>query len=231
MKRREFLLVSAGGGTAIAASGTAAGQERYDEQLARSSRVQPPTLQQEDTNNDDDEDANDDDEVDNDEPEEVVVELGNYFYRVAETGQDLDRDEPLGIEPGTTVRFVWITDNHDIAIDAKPDESDWDGETLHDTGHEHEWTFDVEGTYEFHCTPHIDLGMIGTIIVEEGITDVPDEPLPPGEQPIDPDEIGVPLQKHFIGIATFFAIFVTLVFAFYVLKYGETPHSGYPNKK
>ncbi len=230
MKRREFLLVSAGAGTAVAASGQAAGQERLDEQLALSAPGPSTTLQQEDNDNDDE--ANDTDETDDESPETVVVELGDYFYRVEDTGQDLDRDEPLGIEPGTIVRFVWITDNHDIVIDSQPEESEWEGVTpTMDTGFEHEWTFDVEGEYEFHCSPHIGLGMIGTIIVEEGITDRPDEPLPPELQPIDPDTIGVPLQKHFIGIATFFAIFLTLIFAFYVLKYGETPHSGYPKQK
>ena len=229
MKRREFLLVSAGAGTAVAASGQAAGQEQSSVAMSPDGTVQSSSLYQED--NDDEEDDETNDENDVAEPEEVVVELGDFYYQVADTGQNL-YDEPLEIEPGTRVHFIWITDNHDITIDAQPDESEWEGVVpTEDTGFEHEWTFDVEGTYEFHCSPHIGLNMIGTIIVEEGITEVPDEPLPPGQQPIDPDEIGVPLQKHFIGIATFFAIFVTLVFTFYVLKYGETPHSGYPGDK
>lgn len=228
MKRREFLLVSAGAGTAAAASGQAAAQEYSAEEMSRELQSSDGMLLQQEENDAED---NNNDVVEDTEPEEVLLELGDYYYQVADTGQNL-ADTPLEIEPGTLVRFVWITDNHDIVIDEQPEESDWEGITpTRDTGFEHEHTFDAEGTYEFHCTPHIALGMIGTIIVEEGITDVPDQPLPPWEQPIDPATIGVPLQKHFIGIATFFAIAVTLVFAFYVLKYGETPHSGYPNKR
>ena len=32
-------------------------------------------------------------------------------------------------------------------------------------------------------------------------------------------------------MATFAAIFVTFVFTFYVLKYGESANTSYPNKK
>ena len=48
---------------------------------------------------------------------------------------------------------------------------------------------------------------------------------------VDPHELGVPFQAHFVGIATLLAIFVSLVFSFYVLKYGESPHSSSPNRK
>ncbi len=215
MKRREFLLVSAGAGGAVAASGQAAGREQSAGEPLRAVDGLPGTLQQEDG-----------DETNGDGQDEVVeVELGNYYY---EPGTE----EDLEIEPGTTVRFVWISDNHDITIDEQPEDSEWEGVSpTRDTGFEHEWTFDVEGTYEFYCTPHEGLGMLGTIVVEEGITEAPAQPIPPGQQELDPHEIGVPLQKHFIGIATFLAMFMTLLFTFYVLKYGETPHSGYPDNK
>lgn len=132
----------------------------------------------------------------------VEVELGDYYY---EPGTE----EPLHIEPGTTVRFVWITDNHDITIDAQPDASDWEGVSpTRDTGFEHEWTFDVEGTYEFHCTPHVGLGMEGTIIVTEDI---------PEEREVAP---AVPESAMTLGIATAFALVATLGFAYVFLKYG-----------
>jgi plastocyanin len=36
-------------------------------------------------------------------------------------------------------------------------------------------------------------------------------------------EIGVPLQAHFVGLGAILGVFVSLVFAFYFLKYGESP--------
>ncbi len=219
MKRREFLLGAVGAGGALAASSAqAAGSPQggvpagaHPDTVGRGS-----SLYQEDSpeNNDDDEENGEDGN------DEVVVELVDYAY-VPGT------DQPLEIEPGTTVRFVWITDTHNIAITSAPEDSDWEGvPDVHDAGFEHEHTFTVEGTYEFECTPHVGLGMIGSIIVGE----IPDDPVAAPPE-FDPHEVGVPLQKHFIGIATFFAIALTLVFTFYVLKYGETPHSGSPNRK
>ena len=46
--------------------------------------------------------------------ESVTVELVDYAY---EPGTD----SPLAIEPGTTVEFVWVTDNHNINVDSTPD--------------------------------------------------------------------------------------------------------------
>lgn len=141
------------------------------------------------------------------EGDEVVVELVDYAY---EPGTD----QPLRIEPGTTVRFVWITDTHNIAITSAPDESDWEGvPDIHDAGYEHTHTFEVEGTYEFECTPHVGLGMVGSIIVS-------DEPEAP-EVPIGPQ---VPDEAMTIAIGTTFALMATLGFAYVFLKYGgEAP--------
>jgi hypothetical protein len=38
--------------------------------------------------------------------------------------------------------------------------------------------------------------------------------------------MGVPIQAHFVGIATILAIIVSLVFTFFMLKYGESPHAS-----
>jgi hypothetical protein len=40
-------------------------------------------------------------------------------------------------------------------------------------------------------------------------------------------ELGVPIQAHWVGSATILGIIVTIVYTFYILKYGETPHSGH----
>lgn len=75
-------------------------------------------------------------------------------------------DEPLTISPGTTVRFVWESDNHNIVVDSQPDDADWSGmEDLENTGFEYEHTFETPGTYEYFCEPHKAAGMEATIEV------------------------------------------------------------------
>lgn len=139
--------------------------------------------------------------------EEEVVELADYAF---EPGTD----QPLRIEPGTTVRFVWITSRHNIAILDAPAESDWEGvPDIHDAGFEHEHTFEIEGTYEFECVPHANLGMQGTIIVGE--QDGNGGPAPVGPQ--------LPDEAMTIGIGTALAMVATLGFAYVFLKYGGEP--------
>ena len=73
--------------------------------------------------------------------------------------------EELTVEPGTTVVFEWETDNHNIVVDSQPDGAEWEGvEEIHNAGHTYEHTFEVEGTYEYHCEPHAP-DMSGTITV------------------------------------------------------------------
>lgn len=75
--------------------------------------------------------------------------------------------DSLVIEPGTTVTFVWDSDNHNINVGSQPEESDWEGHIdLESSGFEHEHTFDVEGTYEYVCDPHVGAGMTGEIVVD-----------------------------------------------------------------
>lgn len=199
MRRREFLLGSVGAGGALAAA-------------TESDAWASGALAQEET------------PADDGNGEEHVVMAGTDDEPFA-----FDPDE-LEIAPGDTVTWRWGTDTHNVTPTSQPEEADWPGHPgIENAGYEYSYTFEVEGTYEYECIPHADLGMTGTIIVGEADDAGPVAPGQPGE--LDPHEIGVPLQKHFIGIATFFAIGLTLVFTFYVLKYGESPHSGSPHRK
>jgi plastocyanin len=56
---------------------------------------------------------------------------------------DPGTDAPHQILPGTTVEFVWESDNHN---------------------------FETLGTYEYYCEPHRSAGMVATIEVVEEIT-------------------------------------------------------------
>lgn len=96
--------------------------------------------------------------------ESVTVELVDYAY---EPGTE----SPLEIPPGTLVQFVWVTDNHNVNVDEQPEAASWPGhDPIENSPFEYEYTFDVEGTYEFHCDPHIGQGMEGTIVVDPAAT-------------------------------------------------------------
>lgn len=77
-------------------------------------------------------------------------------------------DEPLTIETGTTVRFVWKSNTHNVHVTSQPDGANWQGhDQIENEGFSFESTFTVPGTYEYVCEPHESLGMVGTIVVEE----------------------------------------------------------------
>lgn len=76
-------------------------------------------------------------------------------------------ENPLRIAPGTTVKFVWKSDTHNIFVDSHPQGANWQGhESIENTGFTYEHTFEVEGTYHYWCEPHKGIGMVADIIVE-----------------------------------------------------------------
>lgn len=73
----------------------------------------------------------------------------------------------LLIEQGTTVRWVWRGDNHNVSVTEQPPDADWDGHTpIEDTGFEYEFEFTVPGTYGYICEPHVRQGMTGDVTVQ-----------------------------------------------------------------
>ena len=76
-------------------------------------------------------------------------------------------ENPLRITPGTTVKFVWESDTHNIYVDSQPEEANWQGHnSIEDTGFTYQHTFEVKGTYHYWCEPHKGLGMVADIVVE-----------------------------------------------------------------
>jgi plastocyanin len=134
-------------------------------------------------------------------------------------------EQPLEIAPGTTVEFVWESDNHNIVVDAQPEGANWQGtpgapSKLYNAGYTYTHTFDTLGEYSYYCQPHQTAGMVGTVVVTEN----PGGGGGGGE--VELHELGVPIQAHWVGAATILAIIVTVIFTFYVLKYGESPNTG-----
>ncbi len=121
-------------------------------------------------------------------------------------------DEPLYVTPGTTVTFVWESDNHNVVVDTQPSDASWSGhETIENTGFEFSYTFDVLGTYEYFCQPHQQQGMVGTIEVVESTPTATPAPAGPPE---------VPESAKSLGVAAFIAMCSTLGLAFFFTKYG-----------
>jgi len=202
MKRRDFLRATGGSGTAVAlGTGVAAGQEGTG--TATGTSTGTGTASGTDTGGGGDGPT-----------EEVVVGPGGNLVFEPKT---------LEITPGTTVRWVWDSDMHNVVPQSQPEGASWEGKgsqgTTFDTGTEYSHTFETLGTHEYVCTPHESAGMVGSIEVVETLSQAG-----AGEQ--DLHDLGVPIQAHWVGTATILMIFVSIMFTFYLLKYGESPNAG-----
>ena len=123
---------------------------------------------------------------------------------------DPGTDAPHQILPGTTVEFVWESDNHNIVVEAQPEAANWEGHVpIENTGFSYEHTFETLGTYEYYCEPHRSAGMVATIEVVEEIT----TPAPAAKPQ-------VPETALTLGVATAFAMVTTLGLGFFFMKYG-----------
>jgi Plastocyanin len=123
---------------------------------------------------------------------------------------DPGTDAPHQILPGTTVEFVWESDNHNIVVEAQPEAANWEGHVpIENTGFTYEHTFETLGTYEYYCEPHRSAGMVATIEVVEEIT----TPAPAAKPQ-------VPETALTLGVATAFAMVTTLGLGFFFMKYG-----------
>jgi len=93
-------------------------------------------------------------------------------------------------------------------------------------GDTYEHTFQTEGTHGYFCIPHEGAGMEGSVeVTADAPTPTPAQAGGGGRREVDPEHMGVPFQAHFVGLATALMVFVSLIFTFYVLKYGESPNT------
>jgi len=126
------------------------------------------------------------------------------------------------VAPGDRVHFVWESDNHNIVVESQPEGANWEGtegdaNTLYNTGHEYEYTFETTGTYSYFCQPHRSAGMVGEVVVNES-----------GQAPSSggggegggggPPQI--PESARTLGLATGFGMLSTLGLAYFFIKYG-----------
>ncbi|WP_135826264.1 plastocyanin/azurin family copper-binding protein [Halorussus ruber] len=113
--------------------------------------------------------------------------------------------DPIGlfVENGTTVEWViesgshsstaYVEGNSSASVTRIPDEAEsWDSGILSEEGASFSYTFDVNGTYDYFCTPHKALGMIGRVVCGEpgGVEgDPPDGELPAPQEIVDQGSI------------------------------------------
>lgn len=134
----------------------------------------------------------------------VVAPGGEFVYEPAE----------LQILPGTTVNFVWEGDGHNVVPGSTPEGATWEGKgeagVLFDSGTEYSHTFETLGTYEYVCTPHESVGMVGSIEVVEEIS-TPEPAQGPPEIP-DPAKV--------LGLAGTIGIGATLGLGYFLMRFG-----------
>ncbi len=213
MKRRDFMR-TAGGATAVAAATAGAATP------AAAQAEEPdfgPYL----------DDAREFDTTDDRRgQEEVTVAVG-----AGDEGLAYD-PAALWIDPGTTVIFEWTGDGggHNVAREAGTENFGFD-EIIAEPGVHYEYTFTEEDAEEndgivlYKCTPHEGQGMKGGIAIGD---DVPT--IDPAEAAVkDPSDFGTDIHEHWVGVTVILMIVVSLVFTFFTLKYGESPHTSGAN--
>ncbi|MEM4779959.1 MAG: halocyanin domain-containing protein [Halalkalicoccus sp.] len=146
--------------------------------------------------------------------EEVTVEVG--------AGDGLQfGPAAIWVDPGTTVIWEWTGEGggHNVA---SVDGEEYESETTDEAGFTFEHTFEEDGQLNtYQCDPHTAQDMHGGVAVGD---DVPTTEVQEGVV-TDPTEMGVQIQEHYVGIGAILMISVSLVFTFFVLKYGESPHA------
>ncbi|NHX35713.1 MULTISPECIES: plastocyanin/azurin family copper-binding protein [Halolamina] len=205
MKRRDFLRATGGSGGAVAlGSGVAAGQEGTGTATGTEGGGGGGTTHTVDMT----------DSLVFD-PAELTIEAGDtvVWENVGSVGHSVTAYEDNIPEEADFFASGGF-DAEQPARDAYPEQGDIPG------GESYQHTFETLGTYEYFCIPHESVGMIGTIEVVEEI----EEAAGGGERELH--SIGAPIHPHWVGAATILMMFVSLVFTFYVLKYGESPNTG-----
>jgi halocyanin-like protein len=128
------------------------------------------------------------------------------------------------IDPGTQVTWEWTGEGggHNVVANSGADFRS--GDPVSEAGTTFTHTFEEAGMVDYYCNPHEGLGMKGAIAVG---ADVETETIGGGGgTPVDPEHMGVPFHPHYVGVATIVMMVVSLLFAFFVLKYGESPHTS-----
>ena len=204
MKRRDFLRVAGGSaavGTAAATATPAAAQASFDGWMSDVGNYSEVT------------DATGQDEV-----SITVGAEGNG-------GAFAFGPPAVQVDPGTTVVWEWNGEGGQHNVVAE-EGGEFESELTAEAGFTFEQTLESEGVIKYFCQPHRALGMKGVVVVGEMPGGGSEGGGGGGGGEVDLHTLGVPIQAHWVGAGTILGIIVSLIFSFYVLKYGESPHTG-----
>ncbi len=150
--------------------------------------------------------------------DEVTIDVGG--------GDGLAFDPPsVWVAPGTTITWEWTGDggDHNVVPEEGPagfEHADVEGESGYT--YEYEVTEEDAGITMYKCEPHEGQGMKGGIAVGD---DVPTVAAGGGGMK-EPAEFGVDIHEHWVGVSVTLMMAVSLIFTFFTLKYGESPHTS-----
>lgn len=178
-----------------------------------------------------------------------LSDVGNYDGVVDRTGQEsievlVGADgnggnfafEPAAVQvdPGTEIVWQWTGEGGGHNVHAVEGADFNSGEPVADADTTYTQTVDETGVIKYQCDPHVTLGMKGVIVVGDALSNGGGgEDDGDGSQPteMDPEEMGVPFQPHYVGIATILMMVLTLLFTFFLVKYGESSHARHGNER
>jgi halocyanin-like protein len=144
--------------------------------------------------------------------EEVVVDVG------AGSGLAFG-PAAVKVDNGATVVWEWTGEggSHNVVHE----EGTFESGSPAGSG-PYEYTFEEDGIYKYYCTPHKGSGMKGAVVVG---TDYPTKAAG-ASTPLEPSHMGSNIREHYVGFAVVLAISISLVFTFFLLKYGESAHTS-----
>ncbi|MCY4731513.1 halocyanin domain-containing protein [Natronomonas gomsonensis] len=150
--------------------------------------------------------------------DEVTISVGG--------GDGLAFDPPaIWISPGTTVTWEWTGEGgaHNVVANEGPAEfNSGDPVDSSSATYEFEFTEDHAGITTYYCNPHETSGMKGGIAVGDDVPTIDTS----GPSLKDPSHFGVDIHEHWVGVSVILMITVSLLFTFFMLKYGESPHTS-----
>ncbi len=123
------------------------------------------------------------------------------------------------VDNGATIVWEWTGEGgaHNVVAE---DETFNSGSPQGSGTYEH--TFEEDGIYNYVCVPHEASGMLGSVVVG---TDYPTKAAG-GSTPLEPSHMGSNIREHYVGFAVVLAISISLVFTFFLLKYGESANTA-----
>jgi halocyanin-like protein len=123
------------------------------------------------------------------------------------------------VDNGATIVWEWTGEGgaHNVVHEEEAFNS---GSTK--TSGTYEYTFEEDGIYKYFCVPHKASGMLGAVVVG---TNYPTKATG-GSTPLEPSHMGSSIREHYVGFAVILAISLSMVFTFFMLKYGESAHTS-----